>query len=132
VTVKAIREAVIAKLKLAAGVQAVFGVNPCRIYNYAPSGAAFPYAEVRILSDAPLSILAQSGNNTTLTIDVWGKSTDGDDGVEDGADAIRAALHKQSLTVTGITPFFMVYEFGGTVGGSDGQHYTTRFRIMST
>jgi hypothetical protein len=131
-TIKAIREAVITKLAATAGVQTIFGSAPCRIYNEAPLGAAYPYAEVRILTDEPLPLIARSGNNTTISIDVYAKSTDGADKVEDGGDAIKAALHKQSLTVTGITPFYMAYEFGSMVGGSDGQHYTSRYRIMST
>jgi hypothetical protein len=130
-TVKEIREAVITKLQANSGVQAVFGANPCRVYNDAPLVGAYPFAEVRILSDAPLDILSRAGNNTTLSIDIYGKSTDGDDGVEDGSDAIKAALHKQTLTVTGQAPFYMVYEFGGYVGGSDSQHFSSRYRIMS-
>jgi hypothetical protein len=132
VTLKAIRDGIITKARDTAGVQAVLGV-PARVYpGPAPAGQAYPYCEVYPITDVPLERLSRGGNNTTWQVDVWYRGEDKDKALEAG-DALRAALDKQTLTVTGMTAFLCVYEMGGLVAGgaADLYHYTSRYRVMA-
>jgi len=130
-TLTEIRKGIYNKLAANAGVKAKLG-DPVRIYNQVPNNPTKPYAVIRSLTDTPWDTLSGVGNNSTFTIDVYNDESN-DASVEDAGDAIKAALHRQSITATGSTVVMCVYEMGGMVGDPDPavQHYTSRYRIKS-
>lgn len=130
-TLSEIRKGIYNKLAANAGVKAKLG-DPVRIYNKVPNTPTKPYARLKILTDAPWDTIGKTGNNTTVTVDVFADNTN-DGTVEDAGDAIYAALHRQSITVTGKAVVMCVYELGEIVGDPDPavQHYTSRYRVLS-
>ena len=93
---------------------------------------AKPYAVLRVLTDMPWDTVGAVGDTTTLSFDIYTEGAS-DGQVEEAGDAVKAALHRQPLTVTGVSVVMMVYEMGGLVGDPDPavQHYTSRYRILS-
>ena len=74
----------------------------------------------------------KTGNQTTVKIDVFADFTH-DGTVEDVGDAIKAALHRQNITITDLEQSWYYYELGEVVPDPDPnvQHYTSRYRIIT-
>lgn len=85
--------ATFATLKVAAGVTAIFGANPVRIYpqGEAPQGVALPYATQQLVGGQPENYLESRSDmdNARVQFDVYAVDAKA---ARAGAAAIRAAL----------------------------------------
>lgn len=110
--------------------KAVYDVPP-QVADSA-SDSAFPYLVIGDRTVAEFATDDVDGQEHTVTIHAWvrahGKKT-----VLQVLDAVYAALHDASLTVTGHSAVFCFFEFSGLVPDENPkvQHGAIRFRIVT-
>jgi hypothetical protein len=103
-----------------------------RIYDDVPRGAAFPYVTFGPSTARDWSTGTESGSEHLLTLRVWSKAG-GEKEVHLVLDAIRAALHEASLTLTGHRLVSLRHETSDATREPDGETYhgTARFRALT-
>lgn len=83
-----------------AGVTALLGSNPCRVYPFgeAPQGVASPYATWATVSGVPENYLGDlpDTDNHSVQMDVWGDTSKS---VLEAAKALRDALEPHAYIV---------------------------------
>lgn len=93
--------ATFAALKAAAGVTAIFGTNPVRIYpqGEAPQGVALPYATQQLVGGTPENYLGDLSDmdSARVQFDVYAATASA---ARAGAAAIRAALEGMGYVVS--------------------------------
>lgn len=91
----AIQKAVVAALKAAAPVSALVGA---RVFDRVPPDAAYPYVNVGEIQLLPEDTDCGESAEVFVTIHVW-SNTPGAVQARDLAAKVRAALHRQALTL---------------------------------
>lgn len=103
-----------------------------RIYDDVPRGAAFPYVTVGPSTTRDWSTGTESGAEHLVSLRVWSKAG-GEKEVHLVMEALRAALHEASLTLTGHRLVSLRHEMSDAMRGADGETYqgVARFRAVT-
>lgn len=125
-----LQKAVYGKLVANAGLTALLG-GP-RVYDDVPRGAAFPYVTFGPSTVRDWSTGTEAGSEHLFTLRVWSKAG-GEREVHLVLDALRAALHEASLTLSGHRLVSLRHEASEAARGGDGETYqgTARFRAVT-
>ena len=123
----AIRAAVIAD----AGVKAVLG-EPARVHDDHPPDPTFPYATFGGFQSRPADSSAQAAIEHVVTLHVWSRHG-GRAETLDALGALRAALHDQTLALTGQRLVLLHATFTDVFRAGDGQttHGILRLRAVT-
>lgn len=125
-----LQKAVHGALTTHAGLLALLG--GARVYDDVPRGAAFPYVTFGPSVTRDWSTGTEAGAEHVLTLRAWSKAG-GAREVHLVLEAIRAALHEASLTLTGHRLVSLRHEASDAVRDADGEtfHGTVRFRAVT-
>lgn len=125
----ALQTAVYAALIADAGVDALIGD---RIYDAAPRGAAFPYANFGEMRVADWSTGTETGAEHRLTLHVWSRER-GKSECFAVMEAIAAGLHDAALGLDGHGLVNLRFESGQAARDPDGisWHGVMRFRAVT-
>lgn len=104
----------------------------CEVYDDVPQGAAFPYVTIGDDTAVDWSGSLMRGEESTLTVHAWSRYA-GRKEAKDLLASIKAALHEQSLSVTGANLVNLRFEFSETFMDADGEtrHGVIRFRAVT-
>lgn len=125
-----LQQAVHAKLANDTAVLALLGGSP-RIYDDVPRGAALPYVTLAAFTARDWATGTESGTEITFTVHAWSRGA-GHKGPHLLADAVRAALHDQSFTLTAHHLVNLRHDSSETRRERDGDTYRViaRFRAV--
>lgn len=103
-----------------------------RIYDDVPRGAAFPYVTFGPNTTRDWSTGTEVGSEHVLTLRVWSRAG-GEKEAHVVLEAMRAALHEASLTLTGHRLVSLRHETSDTVREADGEtcQGIARFRALT-
>ena len=139
----AIQQAIFTKLDGTSGVTTLlaahaFAAGKKAIYDRTPQAAApednsaFPYIVIGDDTAAEWDTDDSAGQETKITLHVWSRYR-GKRETKQILDALYAALHNATLTVTGHLALYCYWEFHESLEDPDGvtQHGVTRYRIVT-
>lgn len=125
-----LQKAIYAKLVADAPLLALLG--GARIYDDVPRGAAFPYVTFGPSTTRDWSTGTEQGSEHVVTLRIWTKAG-GEKAVHLLLEAVRAALHDVTLTLTGHRLVSLRHELSDASRASDGEIYVgvARFRAVT-
>ncbi len=126
----ALQQTIYGTLIADAGVNALLG-GP-HVYDDVPQGKDYPYLTFGQSSLRDWSTGSDTGNEHIFTLHVWSREA-GRAQVYEIMEAVRSALHEQTLALTGFTLVNLRHEFSDARREPDGDTYhgTVRFRAVS-
>ncbi len=126
----ALQKALFARLTADAGVTALLG--GARVYDEVPSRAEFPYVAFGQTTERDWSTGTELGAEHVVTLHVWSRAA-GRKESDEIMDAVKAALHYASLTLTGHRLVNLRHEFSDARRETDGESYhgVTRYRAVT-
>lgn len=127
----AFHTALIAKLQAASGLTALLTDGASGVYDHVPQGSSFPYVSVGEYATQEDGAKGLNGQDFDVTIHTWSRYR-GRKEIFDIMKQIYAALHEQSLTVSGGDTILLRYAFSDDFPDPDGitQHGVQRFRAL--
>ncbi len=126
----AVQRALHAALTTSPSVLAVLG-GP-RIYDDVPRGAAYPYMSFGLSTVRDWSTGNEDSDEHVVTLHVWSQAP-GRQEAQEIIAVVRAALHDQSLALTGHRLINLRHEFSDTRREADAEtfHGIVRFRAVT-
>lgn len=134
---KDVIEAVIAKLKATSGVTSLVST---RIHKALPLTPRFPCLLVMAPENIPWDTKDAPGDDVLIQIDTWTRSQRDMDDAHDIMNAVKSALHEQTLTISGLSHVLTRLQMatvlqarGVRETSQDGatMHGVQRFRILT-
>ena len=124
-----LQQAVHATLAADTAVLALLG--GARVYDDVPRGAAFPYVSLAAFTVRDWATGTEPGTEITFTVHAWSRDA-GHKGPHLLAEAVRSALHDQSLTLTDHHLVNLRHDSSETRRERDGDTYRViaRFRAV--
>lgn len=125
-----LQKAIFSKLTADAGVLALLG-GP-RVYDDVPSRTEFPYMTFGQTTERDWSTSTDPGKEHTITLHAWSRGR-GRKEADDILSASVAALHNQTLTLTGYRLINLQHQFSDARRDPDGEtfHGLARFRAVT-
>lgn len=102
------------------------------VYDHVPQGAPYPYVEIGESTLVNDDTKSEDGEEHTLTLHHWSRGKGRAEVKQMMSDA-QAALHRQTLTLTGYSAWPVTVEFAQALRDADGQTYhgVQRLRVRT-
>ncbi len=124
----ALQQAVHATLTTHPALTALLG-GP-HVYDHVPRGVSFPYITFGVSTERDWSTGSEDGGEHIVTLHIWSKVA-GRRETDDVGDAVRGALHDQSLTLSGHRLVNLRQEFADTRRDADAEMYHGVLRLRA-